>query len=147
MVGADHIKFLSRARNLIQDCVASVRTVLPRTDPLSQEDPPDVARLSREFNINALSGLIAAQQAVEGFKQVSTSESRTFIFTANALNEIMLQEVLTFGMAKKAVSYMMEAASMAYRDAGFRYVEHCSLTKAFARSLIHAPCVACKPSG
>lgn len=83
-----------------------------------------MARLGREFNINALSGLIAAQQAVEGFKQLPPSASRTFIFTANALNEIMLQYVLTFGMAKKAVSYMVEAASMAYRDAGFRCVEH-----------------------
>lgn len=97
--------------------------MLPRADPLSSTDLPDIARLTREFNINALSGLITAQQAVEGFKQLSPSASRTFIFTANALNEIMIQEVLTFGMAKRAVSYMMEAASMAYRDAGFRYVE------------------------
>jgi hypothetical protein len=82
----------------------------------------DVAHLTREFNLNALSGLITAQQAVKGFKQLPSSASRTFIFTANALNEIMIQQVLTFGMAKKAVSYMVEAASMAYREAGFRYV-------------------------
>lgn len=34
----------------------------------------------------------------------------------------MLHFVPTFGMAKKGVSYMIEAASIAYRDAGFRYV-------------------------
>lgn len=90
---------------------------------MSLSDLPDVAQLTQEFNVNALSGLIAAQQAVKGFKRLPPSASRTFIFTANALNEIMIQQVLTFGMAKKAVSYMVEAASMAYREAGFRYVK------------------------
>lgn len=108
--------------------------MLPAKDPLSPDALPDVARLTREFNINAQSGLITMQQAVEGFKQLPPSASRTFLFTANALNEVMLEFVITFGMAKNAVRYMVEAAGIAYRDAGFRCVRF--YTRALASPLI-----------
>jgi hypothetical protein len=48
----------------------------------------------------------------------------------------MPQQVLTFGMAKKGMSYMVEAASMAYQNAGSRYVKR--YAKAFASPLIYA---------
>lgn len=107
----------------MEDHLAAIRNVLPTIRPLSLNTLLYVAHLAREFSIDAFSGLMAAQQAIEGFKQLSSSASRTIIFTANALNEIMIQQGLTFGMAKRVVSYIVDAAVMAYREAGFGYVK------------------------
>lgn len=75
-----------------------------------------------EFSINTFSPLFAAQEAVKGFKQLPQSASRTFIFTGNALNDLVIPAVLTFGMAKSATARMVTFASAAYEKQGFKYV-------------------------
>jgi hypothetical protein len=42
--------------------------------------------INTEFAVNVFSPLFAAKEAVKGFKQLSESASKTFIFTGNLLN-------------------------------------------------------------
>lgn len=67
------------------------------------------------------SPLFAAQEAVKGFKQLPQSETKTFIFTGNALNQIVNPGVVTFAMAKTAMARMVTYASAAYKDQGYKY--------------------------
>lgn len=101
------------------------------TDPLLAavrvaRDPEDnlsgisLEEVQQEFSINTFSPLFAAQEAVKGFKQLPETASRTFIFTGNALNEIVIPAVLTFGMTKSATARMITFASEAYNKQGFK---------------------------
>lgn len=70
--------------------------------------------------MNVVSPLFAAKEAVQGFKQLPSSASRTFIMTGNMLNVIVKPDVLTFGMGKTAAAHMVWSASVAYERQGFK---------------------------
>jgi len=92
--------------------------------PRDSEDPlssVSIEEVKGEFAVNAISSLIAAQEAVKGFKELPSSASKTFIHTGNALNVIVLTGVLTFGMTKAAAANMIRFASVAYKKEGFRF--------------------------
>jgi len=97
---------------------AASRTVLDAKDPLSSIS---VEEANRDFAVNAISPLLAAQEAVKGFKQLENSASRTFIVTGNMLNHIAKPDVLTFGMGKAAVAQLIWYASVAYKPKGFKF--------------------------
>jgi hypothetical protein len=69
-----------------------------------------------------LSPLLAAQEAVKGFKQLPNSASKTFIFTGNLLNEhwLVRPDVLTFASSKTASARWIQYASVAYKDKGYK---------------------------
>lgn len=92
-------------------------------DPEDNLNGFSIEEIQEEFSINTFSPLFAAQEAVRGFKQLPETASRTFIFTGNALNEIVILPVLTFGMAKSATARMITFASESYNKQGFRYAQ------------------------
>lgn len=102
---------------MLKTYLAALRTQLDAKDNLSGFS---VADIQAEFAVNSISPLFAAQEAVKGFKQLPQTASRTFIFTGNALNEIVLPGVLTFAMGKTATAQMVTFASEAYKEQGFR---------------------------
>lgn len=86
-------------------------------DPLASIS---IEEVNHEFAVNAISPLFAAKEAVEGFKQLPSSASRTFIITGNKLNVMAWPQVLTFGMGKTATAHMVWYASVAYERQGFK---------------------------
>ena len=97
---------------------------------VTPNDPKDPLSLplndfQRDFSVNTIGAFIAAQQAVLGFKSLPDSASKTFIYTGNALNTITLPPLLTLGLGKSATAHVIQSASAAYADQGFKYVpEH-----------------------
>jgi NAD(P)-dependent dehydrogenase (short-subunit alcohol dehydrogenase family) len=97
--------------------LAAKRGVLDPEDPLSSIS---IEAFNSELAVNVTSPLIAAQEAVKGFKQLPKSASRTFIMTGNMLNVIAKPDVLTFGMGKTAAAHLVWSASLAYKKQGFK---------------------------
>lgn len=102
----------------------AVRNVTNARDPLSSIS---IAQIEYDMAVNCTSAIVAAQQAVLGFKDLPASASKTFIYTGNKLHLMTLEHVPLFGIGKSAASYLIHTASKAYRDAGFKLVQHHSL--------------------
>ncbi|KAF2239123.1 NAD(P)-binding protein [Viridothelium virens] len=94
------------------------RTVLDQADPLSSIN---MAQVSRDMTINAISPLIAAKCAVAGFGELPASSSKTFIHTGNQLNVLPRPPVLVFGMGKSAIANAIVALTKAYGVRGYRF--------------------------
>ncbi|KAH8595852.1 hypothetical protein B0O99DRAFT_144823 [Bisporella sp. PMI_857] len=91
---------------------------------LNPEDPLStvpIESVKREFAVNTFSPVLAAQEAVKGFKKLPSSASRTFIFTGNFLNINVWPSMLTFGMSKNATAHLIRGASIAYQSQGFKF--------------------------
>ena len=77
------------------------------------------------MNVNAVSPLLAAKCAVEGFDTLPNSPAspKVFIFTGNLLNVMPIPSVVTFGMGKTATANMLESLDgvKEYRDKGYRF--------------------------
>jgi hypothetical protein len=89
-------------------------------DPADPLASISIDEVKRDFAVNTVSPLIAAQEAVKGFKQLPSSASRTFIQTGNKLNVMAKPDVLTFGMTKSSAAHMAWSASIAYEQQGFK---------------------------
>jgi hypothetical protein len=72
------------------------------------------------MSINVTSAFVAAQQATTGFAKLSASAAKAFIYTGNITNVAILPKFLDQGMGKSAGAHMMWAASVAYKDAGYK---------------------------
>lgn len=78
------------------------------------------------MNANAGSLFMAAREAVRGFDKLGAGGAGgTFIFTGNKLNVIDLPGVLVFGVGKAAAARLVQTASRAYREKGYKYVLNC----------------------
>ncbi|KAH8700948.1 hypothetical protein BGW36DRAFT_425747 [Talaromyces proteolyticus] len=75
----------------------------------------------RDLNINTTSAFVAAQQAVNAFEMLSSSASRTFIYTGNLLNTAPIASLLDLGVGKSATAHIIHSASIAYKDRGFKF--------------------------
>lgn len=95
---------------------AAANTPNPPQDPLSVSVPS----LAQDFNINTLSVLAAAHEAVLSFEKLPPSASRTFIYTGNRLNIAPILPLLSLGVGKSATAHMISSASLAYEDKGYR---------------------------
>jgi NAD(P)-dependent dehydrogenase (short-subunit alcohol dehydrogenase family) len=96
---------------------AAERVVRDPEDPLSSVSIED---FNHEMAVNATTPFFAAQEAVKGFRQLTDTASRTFIFTGNKLNVSARPGVLVFGMGKSAAAHLVRAASIAYEQQGFK---------------------------
>ena len=76
--------------------------------------------VQRNFAVNTFSVIEAAREAVAVFEQLPATASRTFIYTGNFLNEVVLLPVVGYGLTKAATAQLIHAASKAYKDRGFR---------------------------
>ena len=75
----------------------------------------------RTLSVNTLSPFVAAQQAVLGFERLPDSAAKTFIFTGNITNTITIANLVDQGAGKSATAHIIQAASTAYSDRGFKY--------------------------
>ncbi|KAL9058635.1 MAG: hypothetical protein Q9162_001642 [Coniocarpon cinnabarinum] len=77
---------------------------------------------TNDLNINTMSVLVAAQQAVQGFEQLPDSASKTFIYTGNLLNTpFTIAPLMSLGVGKSATAHMIQSAATAYQDRGFKF--------------------------
>lgn len=77
--------------------------------------------LIKDFNVNTFSAYAAAQQAVEGFGQLPSSVHKTFIYTGNKGNVVVLPQFLSLAATKEATWYMIQCAVASYKDLGYRF--------------------------
>jgi len=94
--------------------------------PNDEKDPLSIplANFTRDLNINTTSAFVAAQQAALGFAQLSPTASKTFIFTGNILNTTTIASLLNSGVGKSATAHIIQSAAIAYKDRGYKYVNH-----------------------
>ncbi|KAI1778632.1 NAD(P)-binding protein [Hypoxylon cercidicola] len=87
----------------------------PYAPPGNDPEKPfenDIGEFQKYLNINTISAYIAAREAVKGFDKLGPSglgaSGATFIFTGNLLNIGTMPGYMAFGMAKSAVSHMIQ---------------------------------------
>lgn len=91
----------------------------------TQNDPKNplslpLADFNRDLIINTNSAFLAAQEAVLSFKELPESASRTFIYTGNITNTTTIAPLLDLGVGKSATAHIIQSASKAYADQGFK---------------------------
>ncbi|PVI00629.1 NAD(P)-binding protein [Periconia macrospinosa] len=96
---------------------ASAVTFADKKSPLSIS----VSDFTQTLNINVLSAYLAAKHAAEGFSTLPETAARTFIYTGNATNEIVLPGFLDQGVGKSGAAHMMKVASTFYAERGFKF--------------------------
>ena len=81
-----------------------------------------IETFEQNTSVNTTSVLVAAQQAVTGFKELPKTAARTFIFTGNILNVVpVAPALLEMGMGKAATAQLMMTAVAAYHKShGFK---------------------------
>lgn len=79
-----------------------------------------LADFTRDFNVNTTSAFVAAQHAALAFEGLPDSASRTFIYTGNITNITAIAPLLTLGVGKSATAHIIQSASAAYKDQGFK---------------------------
>ncbi|OBT61318.1 hypothetical protein VE03_09527 [Pseudogymnoascus sp. 23342-1-I1] len=92
----------------------------------TQNDPKDplslpLAAFTLDLTVNTTSAFVAAQQAALAFKELPDSASRTFIYTGNITNTTTIAPLLDLGVGKSATAHVIESASQAYKDQGFKF--------------------------
>lgn len=81
-----------------------------------------IADFAKDLAINTTSVYAAAQAAVAGFESLGKDVKKAFIFTGNVLNTTTIPVMLSMGVGKAGTAHLIESASVAYKDKGFRYV-------------------------
>uniref|UniRef100_A0A093X9K7 3-oxoacyl-[acyl-carrier-protein] reductase FabG n=1 Tax=Talaromyces marneffei PM1 TaxID=1077442 RepID=A0A093X9K7_TALMA len=73
------------------------------------------------LNVITTSAFAAAQEAVRGFETLPKSSPKSFLFTGNALDEIIIQGMAPAGAGKSATAHLMKAAaaSETYLEKGY----------------------------
>lgn len=75
---------------------------------------------SKTMNVNTTSVFAAAKQAVLGFEKLPETASKTFIFTGNICNELVIAQLVDQGAGKSATAHLINAAALAYQDRGYK---------------------------
>jgi hypothetical protein len=102
---------------MLTNVSGAMRVARDEKDPLSGITVED---FTSEFTVNTISALVAAQEAVEGFKTLPPPASKTFIYTGNKLNVVAKPDVLSFGIGKSASAHLIESASIGYQSQGIK---------------------------
>ncbi|KAJ8128102.1 hypothetical protein O1611_g5534 [Lasiodiplodia mahajangana] len=79
--------------------------------------------VASDLNVNTVSPYVAAQQAVVGWETLPAGTKKSFIFTGNILNTILLpMPVYTnLGMGKSASAFWIGVADSTYSAKGYRF--------------------------
>jgi len=75
-----------------------------------------------DLNVNTVSPYVAAQQAVIGWETLPKDTKKTFIYTGNAQNALVLPVplMLNLGVGKSASAYWIGVADTLYSAKGYR---------------------------
>jgi hypothetical protein len=85
-------------------------------DPVSIPVDEFVANL----NVNLVSPYAAMQEAIKNFRTLPKDVLKTFIYTGNCLNNIVMPIGLHLGVGKQGAAHMIESAAGGYAKEGFR---------------------------
>jgi NAD(P)-dependent dehydrogenase (short-subunit alcohol dehydrogenase family) len=98
---------------------APATTPPPEKDSLFSISAESVAS---DLNVNTVSAYVAAQQAVAGWDTLPEDVKKTFIYTGNALNVMVMPVpmLMTLGMGKSASAHWIGLADAIYSSKGFR---------------------------
>ncbi|KAH8197777.1 hypothetical protein TruAng_008066 [Truncatella angustata] len=78
--------------------------------------------LQASLNINHVSAVVAAQQAVLSFSRIPDGGKKVFLFTGNLFNEQVIPRFWSIGAAKAATAHVIIAAAASYKEKGYRQV-------------------------
>lgn len=73
-------------------------------------------------NANIVSAHIAAQLAIKSFSEIPPNSSKTFIYTGNKLNLMVVRPLLSQGVGKAGVAHLMHYLAEEHKDDGYKYV-------------------------
>ncbi|ETS74082.1 hypothetical protein PFICI_13948 [Pestalotiopsis fici W106-1] len=81
------------------------------------------ASVTADLNVNTVSAYVAAQEAVLGWETLPKEAKKTFIYTGNALNSMIMPFPmgLNLGVGKSASAYWIGTADALYVPQGFRF--------------------------
>ncbi|KAI1179917.1 NAD(P)-binding protein [Nemania sp. FL0916] len=79
--------------------------------------------VTADLNVNTVSPYVAAQQAVAGWAELPKDVKKTFIYTGNALNTLVIPVPLftNLGMGKAASAFWIGVADGTYSAQGYRF--------------------------
>lgn len=107
---------LQRLPSLVVTRPAAKSTVSPPKDPLALP----VTDMLVDLAVNTASVLTAAHEAINGFTQLPSSASKTFIYTGNRLNIAPIDPLMSLGIGKSATAHIIVSAAQAYQDKGYK---------------------------
>ena len=70
--------------------------------------------------VNTISLYAAIQESIKGFAELPFNSSKTFIYTGNALNKMVIPPMLSLGVGKAASAHLIEYVSKAYILDGYK---------------------------
>lgn len=73
------------------------------------------------LNVNLVSPYAAMQQAVAGFRTLPNETLKTFIYTGNCLNNMVMPILLHLGVGKQGTAHMIKGAVEGYGKENFRF--------------------------
>ena len=75
-----------------------------------------------DLKINTVSSYVAAQEAVKGWESLPKETKKSFIYTGNILNTVVLPvaAMTTLGVGKAASAYWIGTADQVYSQQGYR---------------------------
>lgn len=78
--------------------------------------------VTKDLNINVVSPYVAAQQALAGWETLPQDVKKTFIYTGNAQNEVIvpMPPMMNLGVGKAASAYWVGLADTLYKAKGYR---------------------------
>jgi hypothetical protein len=99
---------------------AAVRATPPVENDIFSFKPKE---LTETLNVNTITPYIAAQQAVEAWKELDPETKKTFIYTGNIMNVKILPipALITLGMGKSASASWLGLADSLYSQKGMRF--------------------------
>ena len=81
-------------------------------------------KVASDLNVNTVSPYVAAQEAVKGWQTLLKEAKKTFIYTGNALNNLVLPVpmMVNLGVGKAASACWIGVADETYSTQGYRQV-------------------------
>ncbi|KAH4954096.1 hypothetical protein HBI78_230480 [Parastagonospora nodorum] len=102
--------------------IYNAAALTPPSDPSSVLSVSTEA-VTKDLNINVVSPYVAAQQAIAAWETLPQDAKKTFIYTGNVLNELIvpIPMFLTLGIGKAASAYWVGLADTLYKARGYRF--------------------------
>jgi hypothetical protein len=101
--------------------VYNAAALTPPPDQASVLSVPTEAVI-KDLNVNVVSPYVAAQQAVAAWDFLPQDTKKTFIYTGNAMNELIvpMPPMVDLGMGKSASAFWIGLADALYKAKGYR---------------------------